>query len=196
MYFIQCPPQIHYSAYNAKPQTSDDDRLMNETLLVRNLSIVSNAENLFLAVNWMTKVNLCPEFRRLTCTFRNKTQIYGFLYLSKKMWWFFLYSNLKSIKPLVKKGLKKRSRLPLLSKQLSNNFLNALYTVLIPQILQHAIVPGDQQQYHHHLANGSPSAGCLEFYHVRKTNPRTPSAIYLFLPAQTTRAFVIQYFSL
>lgn len=86
MCFIQRPPQIHYSAYNPKPQTSDDDKLMNETLY-RNLRIVSNAENLFLAVNWMTKVNIYPEFRRLTCTFRADIQIYGFLYLStKKMW--------------------------------------------------------------------------------------------------------------
>lgn len=41
---------------------SDDDKLMNETLLNRNLTIVSNAEKHFLAVNCMTKVNLYPEF--------------------------------------------------------------------------------------------------------------------------------------
>ena len=55
--------------------------------------------------------------------------------------------------------------------------------MLIPEILKHAIVPSDQQQYHHHLVNGSPSIGCLEFYHVRENNLGTLSAIYLFLAA-------------
>jgi len=54
--------------------------------------------------------------------------------------------------------------------------------LLIPKVLEHAIIPSDQQQYHYHLVNGPPRIACLEFYYVRKSNLETPSAIYLFLP--------------